>query len=64
MVARLERWEGDETGKWEVPGSFKGGGLRMSPRFHRFVSDVNQGNKGAGWLQDFLAWPQRWKGSP
>ena len=30
----------------------------MSPRFHLFVSDVNQGNEGAGWVQDFLAWPQ------
>ena len=29
----------------------------MSPRFYLFVSDVNQGNKGVGWIQDFLARP-------
>ena len=34
---------------------FKGGDCRVSPRFHLFVSDVNQGNGGAGWVQDFLA---------
>ena len=33
---------------------FKGGGHRMSPRFHLFVSDVNQGNKGVRWVQGFL----------
>ena len=27
---------------------FKDGGRRVSPRFHLFVSDVNQGNKEAG----------------
>ena len=37
---------------------FKGGGRRVSPRFHLFVADVNQGKEGAGWVQDFLAWPQ------
>ena len=30
----------------------------MSPRFHLFVSDVNQGNEGVGWVQDFLVWPR------
>ena len=34
---------------------FKDGGCRVSPRFHFFVSDVNQGNQEAGWVQDFLA---------
>ena len=33
---------------------FKGGGCRVSPRFHRFASDVNQEKKRAGWFQDFL----------
>ena len=35
---------------------FKDEGRRVSPRFHLFVSAVNQGNKEAGWVQDFLAW--------
>ena len=33
----------------------KGGGHKMSPKFHPFVSGVNQGNEGVGWVQDFLA---------
>ena len=36
---------------------------KMSPRFHLFFSDVNQGNEGMGWVQDFLAWLQGWKDS-
>ena len=36
----------------------------MSSRFHLFVYRVNQENEGAGWVQDFLAWPQGWKDSP
>ena len=43
---------------------FKGRGHKMSPRFHVFVSDFNQGNKGVVWVQDFLPWLQRWKDSP
>ena len=35
----------------------------MSSKFHLFVYDVNQGNEGVGWVQDFLAWPQGWKDS-
>ena len=27
---------------------FKGGGHKMSPRFHLFVYDVSQGNEGVG----------------
>ena len=42
---------------------FKDEGHKMSPRFHLFVSDV-KGNKGVGWVQDFLAWPQGWTDSP
>ena len=34
---------------------FKGGGCRVTPRFHLLVSDVNQRNNGAGWVQDDLA---------
>ena len=37
---------------------FKGGGHKMSPRFHLFVSDINQGNDEVGCVQDFLPSPQ------
>ena len=43
---------------------FNDGGCRVSPRFYHFVSVVNQENKEAEWVQDFLAWPQGWKDSP
>ena len=43
---------------------FKDGGRRVSQRYHLFISDVNQGIKDTGWVQDFLAWPQRWKYPP
>ena len=46
-VAKWERRENCEVGRWEVPGFFKGGEQRVTPRFHLFVSDANQGNKGA-----------------
>ena len=69
-AGRVVRWQGGKAGRvvrWEV-GRFlvllKGGGCRVSPIFHIFVSDVNQGNEGAGWVQDFLVWPQGWKDSP
>ena len=39
---RVVRWEG---GRFLV--LFKSGEHRVSPRFYLFVSDVNQGNKGA-----------------
>ena len=42
---------------------FKGEDHKMNLRFHLFVSDVNKGNEGVGWVQDFFAWPQGWKGS-
>ena len=35
--------------------SFKGEGHKMSPRFHLFVYDVNQGIDGPRCVQDFLA---------
>ena len=53
-VARLERWENGEAERWEVPVLFKDGEHKMSPRFHLFVSDVNQENAGVGCVQDFL----------
>ena len=66
--SEVGRWEGSEVGRWErweneaerseVPGFIKGGGHKICLRFHLLVSDVNQGNKGVGWVQDFLAWPQ------
>ena len=43
---------------------FKGGRRNMSPRFHLFVSGVNQRNKGVGWVQNFLVWSHGWKDSP
>ena len=33
---------------------FKGG--MQGPRFYLFISDVNQQKKGAGHVQDILAW--------
>ena len=50
---RVVRWQG---GRFLV--LFEGGGRRVSPRFHLFVSDVNQRNQGAGCVQDIFAWPQ------
>ena len=61
----MGEWQG-----WKVVGVtrvlvlFKGGGCRVSPRLHGIVSDVNQGNNGVGWVQDFPAWIQEWKDSP
>ena len=64
-VARWERW-GREVrrlgGRFLV--LFKGRGHGVSPRFHIFVSDVNQQKEGAGWVLDFLAWSQDCKNSP
>ena len=59
-LERWERWEGGEVGKlkkmgvlgwegWRFLVLFKGGGCRVSPKFHLFVFDVNQGNKETGW---------------
>ena len=67
---RKVRWEGGKGGRVVRRDDerylvlFKGWGHRMSPRFHLFVSDVNQENEGTRWVQDFLAWPQRRKDSP
>ena len=67
---RVMRWQGGKGGRMVRQKGrrylvlFKDGGHEMSPRFHLFVSNVNQGNKGVGWVQDFLAWPQGWKYSP
>ena len=60
---KVVRWEGGEGGKvvrWEGGRFlilFKGGGCRVSLRFHLFVS-VSQEKKWAGWINEFLAWPQ------
>ena len=62
---RVVRWQGWKGGKYgrvvrQQGGRFlvlfKGGGCRVSPRSHLFVSDINQRNKGAGSVQDSLAW--------
>ena len=63
----LVRWQGgrmvrQKGGRYLI--LFKGGRHMMSPRCHLFVSGVNQGNEGVGWVQNFLAWLQRWKDSP
>ena len=50
---RVMRWQGgkgERVVRWESGRFlvlFKGGKRRVSPRFHPFVSDVNQGNEGA-----------------
>ena len=57
-VVRWERWENGEAESGRYLVLFKGGGHKRGPRFHLFVSDVNQGNEGVGWVQDFLVWPR------
>ena len=59
---RVVSWQGGEGGrllKWQGGRFlvlFKGGRRRVTPRFHLFISNVNQRNGGAGWVQgDFLA---------
>ena len=63
-MARWERREINGVARWEVPGFIQMWGCRVSPRFHLFVSDVNQRNEGAGCVQDVLVWLQEWKDSP
>ena len=60
-VGKVVELQGGKGGRFLV--LFKSEGRRVSPRLHIFVSDVNQGNDGVGWVQDFLAWPQGWKES-
>ena len=68
--ARVVMWQGGKGGrvvKWQGGRFlvlFNNWGLRVSPRYHLLVSDVDQRNEGAGWVQDYLAWPQGWKDSP
>ena len=38
----------------KVPSYIQGG--MQGPRFHLFISDVNQQKKGPGHVQDILAW--------
>ena len=58
-VARSERWEGSEVARWkmwlsseearlEIPDFIQGRGCRVSPKFHIFISDVNEQNERAG----------------
>ena len=67
---KVVTWQGEKGGRMvrQKSGSylvlFKDRGHKISPRFHLFVSDVNQRNKGVRWVQDFLPWPQGWKNSP
>ena len=66
---RVVRWQdgkggkvvSQEGGKYLI--LFKDGGRRVRPRFHLFASDVNEGNEGAEWVEDFLASQQEWKDS-
>ena len=44
-----------ETASFVFLVLFKDGGRRVSLNFIIFVSDVNQGNEEARWIQDFLA---------
>ena len=57
-VGEVGRWKGNEVANWKSgrlvrwEGGrflvlFEGGEHRVSPRFYLFVSNVNQGNKGA-----------------
>ena len=60
-VVRLGRWKDGEVEKvgkvggwWSGKGErflvlLKGGGCRVSQKFHIFVFDVNQGNKETRW---------------
>ena len=66
----VRRWQGEKSRRVVRQHSgrflviFKGGRRRVAPRFHLFVSDVDQQNEGAGWVQDYFAWPERQKDSP
>ena len=57
---KVVRWQGWKGGRMVRQKSgrylffFKDGEHKMSPRFHLFVSDVNQENAGVGCVQDFL----------
>ena len=61
---RVVKWQGEKGRRvvwresWRYLVLFEGGGHRMSPRFHIFISDVNQGNEGVRWVQDFLVYPK------
>ena len=66
---RVVRWQGRESGrvvKWQSERFlvlFKGV-RRVSPRFYLFGSDVDERNKGAVWVQNYVAWSQMWKDFP
>ena len=46
-MARWERWESGEVGRWEVPEFIQGWGAQGGSKVLFFVSDVNHGNKKA-----------------
>ena len=60
---KVVRWQGGKGGRLVRQNGgrylvlFKDGRRKIIPRFH-LVSNVNQGNKRVGWVQDFLAWLQ------
>ena len=62
-LARWKSWESSEVVRWEVPCCIKGWGTQVNSKFHLFVSDVDQKNDGAGWVQHDILWQQRWKES-
>ena len=57
---RVVRWQGGKGGrvvKWQGQRFLvlsKGGCCKVSPRFHLFVSDVDQRSEGAEWVQEYL----------
>ena len=64
------RWQGREDGRvarWQGGRSlvlFNGGGRRVRPIFHLFVSHANHRNEEPGFVQDSFAWLQERKDSP
>ena len=46
-MARWKTWVSSEDARLEIPVFIQGRGCRVSPKFHIFISDVNQQNKGA-----------------
>ena len=44
-MARWGRWENGKVGHSWLCSRVEDAGLRVSPRFHLFVSDVNQGKE-------------------
>ena len=47
-VARWKMWLSSEEARLEIPDFIQGWGCRVSPKFHIFISDVNEQNERAG----------------